>query len=792
IGSDSGAGASNTGGAAAGGGGGQGGATGTGGAPSCATNETACGGACVDLAHDPAHCGACDRACGAGQACSFGACEVPCTKTLGFPNDPLPATGSRPEDVALVDLDGDGKLDVVTLDGGAGAVRARLGRGNGRFGPAIDTTAWPSPMQSGAFDRFAFDDVDGDGKLDAVLTHAAGDEILVLLGHGDGTFAAPIATSVPGPTAVVLGDLDGDGHVDAVVVGYHSGRFAVMRGLGDGTFAAPVLRPSGTAASPADNLPSDLALGDLDGDGWLDLVISNGSGELTARLNRNDGTFAAPIVFDLGAAGRGLRLGDVDGDGALDAVVPTAASSQQMRVLRGGGDGTFSGWDWDDFAASQRPAIADVDGDGLLDVVVANAEYEIFAVSRGVGAGMFDVVGTYASRGMASAIAVGDLDGDGYPDVVTSAVDSDVVGVSLNRGDGTFTEPFVAAGGVYASALTAGDVDGDGKLDLCITRVDVPPGSSPRFDVYLGQGDGSFGAPLPTDLQESLVFQTAIADVDGDGRADLVSLGATMAGRALLVRRGAGDGTFDAPIETDVAVGGATRMIVADVDGDGRSDVVVFADANAQLFLGAHDGTFGPAMALQTVDVPATGVAGDWDGDGALDFAFVTSPGSIVAVRGHGDGSFHLTSKMDVPALVHADAATIAAGDMNNDGIPDLVVMTLSPIQHTRLMVFLGHGDGTFALPIGAEGRISQSPITLADLDGDGNLDVLFDGAAEASIDVMRGAGDGTLLPPATYPAPAYTWGVVVGDVNGDGSRDLVAVGNAGEPVTLANHCLSH
>jgi FG-GAP-like repeat/Stigma-specific protein, Stig1 len=788
------------GGAAGGAGGGAGGlggstVTGSGGAPACAANETMCDGTCVDLARDAAHCGACDRACPAGDSCSFGLCGVPCAGTLGFPGDPLPSTGRMPEDVALVDFDHDGNLDVVTLDEGAGGVRVRLGLGDGRFGPSIDTTAWSNPVASGVLERFALGDVDGDGEIDAVLTHNADDEIVVLLGHGDGTFAAPIVTAnVPAPSAIVLGDLDADGHLDAVVIA-STGRFGVMLGAGDGTFAAPVLQPTGTKPNPANNGPRGLALSDFDGDGALDLFISNDSGELSTFRGRGDGSFKPPIVSDLGGAGYGLAVDDMDGDGILDAVVIVETMWKKTDVFRGQGDGTFTSWDSHDYSAAGTPVIADVDGDGILDVVALEEGWEDFGVLRGLGGGMLAFVDGYAARGVPTAVAVGDLDGDGDPDVVASVPAIDALGVSLNDGDGTFPDSLYPPGGQTGADVISADVNGDGNLDLCVALKFGPAPFEPRFDVYLGDGHGSFGAPVgdnPFLPDGESVDQMAFVDVNGDGHLDLVSVGATVdathyAHGIVRVRLGAGDGTFGAPITTALTYYYQLKMALADVDSDGFIDVLVLADHHIELHRGAGDGTFGPETQVTTLgEHPWDIVAGDWDGDGAVDLA-VTAIGSgpLVNLHGEGDGTFSVKQTIDIPSY-----ADVAVGDMNADGIIDLVLFVSSSVNGSSVRVLLGQGDGTFGAAIDTPAGGGEDGIRAADLDGDGNLDVVLSSGTANSIFVMRGVGDGTLLPPIAYASPAYTWAFTIGDMDNDGSRDVVAVGNTGEPVLLTNRCL--
>jgi len=359
---------------------------------------------------------------------------APVTGILG-PAASFPA-GRNAHSVEAADLDGTAGLDLLVATPGDDAVAVLAGRGDGSF-------AAPRRLPTGTFPKYATAaDLDGDGDRDIVTANqdsTDGADVTVLRNAGDGTFAPGTDhAACSRPHEVATGDLDGNGDLDVAVACWGGDVLSVLLGDGEGSLRPAVEVPTGAN-------PHALVVADLDGDGALDIASANlGDGAVGVLLGAGDGTFAPVVRHAVGPGPHDIDAGDVDGDGVLDLVTANQGGDD-VGVLIGRGDGTFA-------PARRVPAgavpksvdLGDVDGDGALDVVTANshgnypdgtADTDV-SVLLGDGAGGFDRPTTHPVDRTPFGVALADLDADGRLDVATANWHSDDVGVLRNTGNG--------------------------------------------------------------------------------------------------------------------------------------------------------------------------------------------------------------------------------------------------------------------------------------------------------------------------------------------------------------------
>lgn len=358
---------------------------------------------------------------------------------------------------------------------------------------------------------------------------------------GTGTFGAAVSYSTESAQSadITIGDVNNDGILDLVTTGWtdaaNDGYATIRLGLGDGTFGAATSYAAESQFSYAS------ALADVNGDGALDLVTAgrddNNYGLATIRLGQGDGIFGSAVSYATESfSSRALSLGDLNGDGMLDLVTAgysVGPTDSYATVRLGKGDGSF------DAATSYATvvsgistglALGDLNGDGVLDIIASGRTQTpdgYVTVLLGLGDGTFATGTSYAGESHTSwAVTVGDVNGDGALDLVTAGYTDSSNGyatVRLGRGDGTFnTGSSYAMEGNFSYAVALDDLNGDSFLDLVTAGASAGDGYA---SVRLGQGDGSFGGVTSYRVESNISVGVAVRDLNGDGVVDLASAG---------------------------------------------------------------------------------------------------------------------------------------------------------------------------------------------------------------------------------------------------------------------------
>jgi FG-GAP-like repeat/Bacterial Ig-like domain (group 3)/Putative Ig domain len=363
------------------------------------------------------------------------------------------ATGNNPHGIAVADLNGDGRADLLVVNSISYTVSIFIGNGDGTFaaGTTLSSGGRPTDIVVGDFN--------GDGRADLAIANDLGNSVTIYLGNGNGTFGTASTVGVGlAPSSVAVGDFNSDGRLDLVVTNGSSGStvgqtVTVLLGNGNGTFQSPRSYATGTN-------PRAVVVGDLNSDGKLDLVVANsGASSVSVLLGIGDGTFRPHVTYDPGFSPWALSIVDLNRDGKPDLVVTGNGVSlngiqKGLSVLLGRGDGTFVGATT--MASGNGPqgiATADFDGDGNIDIVVADAFDNVVSILPGNGDGTFRATRTLATGLYPYSIAVGDFNADGRPDLVVSNYFSKSISVLLNGVTLNSAATVIAQTGTPQSAL---------------------------------------------------------------------------------------------------------------------------------------------------------------------------------------------------------------------------------------------------------------------------------------------------------------------------------------------------
>lgn len=319
------------------------------------------------------------------------------------------------EDMVSADFNGDGIPDLAVADAytSAGGINILLGKGDGTFSAATGSpiSMKPSP------DAVVAGDFNGDGKIDLLTINRSTTSASLLLGNGDGTFTvagAPIALAQT-PSYLATGDFNGDGRLDVAISNGNNNSVTILLGNGDGTFAqVPSLPATGTSPGP-------IAVADFNGDGNLDLAVTNASNSVTVLLGHGDGTFtAAPnSPVPVGTLPTGIVAADFNSNGKTDLAVANG-SGNSVSILLGNGDGTFTLASGSPVSVGNAPFTevpGDFNGDGKLDLAVVNTTDNTVTFMLGNGDGTFSTITSPIIVNQPGVMVTADFNGDGRLDL---------------------------------------------------------------------------------------------------------------------------------------------------------------------------------------------------------------------------------------------------------------------------------------------------------------------------------------------------------------------------------------
>ena len=549
--------------------------------------------------------------------------------------------------VAIGDFNKDGKPDIVvaaTAPKPYGGIAVLLNNGNGTFqSPVI--YADPGGVDNGLV---AVADLNGDGRLD-VVESSENSNVAVFLGKGDGTFQPATTYPVPYASAIALADLSGGKRPDIVATSYPDGTVWVLLNKGTGVFQiSSVYSADSSAMAMATGMA--VALADFNGDNKLDFVAGNPAGQfVTVGLGNGDGTFRdSPHYNQSGMWAYGIAAADFNHDSILDLVQAGGGTGVGLSLMLGTSHGVFKAPTFVDLGVGANGPVTfvradDVNADGKPDIVCVNGKGVV--VLLGLGTGKFKPPVTYpVSSSYPVQVKLADLNGDGKLDIVTTN-NNGTISALLNKGKGLYgtATGFASGTGAYPSAFALGDFNNDGKVDIVVG--DFP---ASNLELLRGNGDGTFQFPVA--LSSPVRPGTLLAaDFNRDGRLDM-AIPSNDDNGSLAILLGNGNGTF--------TIGGVyewfddstcllscahypVSLVAADLNGDGNLDLAIAPDnpwylvcggyrcaeqyLGADVYLGKGDGTFVQQSGWLAGISPTWVEAGDFNGDGMPDLAFVSA-----------------------------------------------------------------------------------------------------------------------------------------------------------------------
>ena len=838
------------------------------------------------------------------------------------------AASGRPLAVAVGDINGDGKPDVVGADYSSNSVGVLLNT----TAPGARTPSCATQQSfacgKGPID-LALGDVNGDGKADVIVANLLDNSVAVLLntttpGASTVTFGAPAVFQTGSrPISVAVGDINGDGKPDFAVANSNSNTASLFlnttpNGAAVATFA---LQPGLNVG----RLAGTIAIADLNGDGKPDILAATGDRIVWVFTNRTvpgaaTATFATPQSFDTSPV-RGpvdVAVGDLNGDGKPDLAF--ADDVRYASVLANASAGPF-GVVFDaskTFEAANNPAsvtIADVNGDGRPDLVLtdsSNGDVVVLLNTTRPGATgpRFAAPKIYAAGRGPRDVAVADVNGDGLPDFVVANADDNTVSVLLkgfqaitrSTSVGTIIEsdlpivslknthedvsvttnsfsltvslstaaplmttiPFTLSGtavaGVDYAAITASPLvipPGQTSATITLNVLTPPPGLNKTLTVTL---NAPTNAKLGTIAADTLTFiqpnTLAIADasatepapgiigtminftVTRTGDPASLTIGYTMApgtaqpntdftpqtGTVIFAAGAAtttisipilGNGVYNNPSLTfsvnltgfsdpytfTTGGSGAVSVATADFNGDGKPDLVVGNryDDTASILLNTTTSdtaplTFGPQGTFGVGGDPFSAAVGDFNGDGKPDIAIDNSSGQSISVL------LNRTARGSaIPAIgaqatfsINGYSTSVAVGDINGDGKPDLIAVNNSG---SSVAVLLNLAVASDAFPTFAPAQVfptgsKPTYVTVADVNGDGKPDLVLTNFLGNSVSVLlnttpAGAAIPTFATQQTIAVGTKPRFLTVADVNGDGRPDLIVTNTADNTVSV-------
>ncbi|CAF4756532.1 unnamed protein product [Rotaria sp. Silwood1] len=630
----------------------------------------------------------------------------------------------HPQHVVAADFNKDNQLDIAVINYWTSDLRVFLTSGT-------ETSAVASEYATGykSFPRsIAAGDFNKDGWIDVVVANSATNNIGVFLGFDYPTFRSHnivLQKRDSIPYYVAIGDFNKDSQWDIAIACRKTNNIAVVLGKGNGTFAKEQLY-----ALPVSADPRSLVIGDFNNDNISDIAVANSRKKsISILLGNGNGTFAPHMSQKtIDASPVSIAVGDFNNDSRQDIVVALEYANS-IGIFIGIGNGSFQNQISYQMPRESSPvwvAVGDFNNDNVQDIVVTNFYGHSVGILLGYGNGSFTHV-TVFSTGNSSgpcSIAIGDFNKDNRMDIVVANRNARNVGVFLGYGNGTFSSQitYTTGSGSMLVSIAVDDLNNDTVLDIAISDF---RGGRGNIGVLYGLGNGKFLVPkIYSTGVNSDPSSLAIGDFDNDGRQDFVVSNSKKNNIGIMLRN------KSEPFgkQTTFSMGKNAKpysVVISDFNHDDQLDIAVanYMANNVSILLGYGNGSFAKQVNYSTglYSGPKSMAVGDFNHDKQVDIVVVNSNTSNIYIfLGNGNGTFtfsqsYLTGQSSEPS-------SVAVADLNKDNQTDIVVTNSGT---SNVLVFFGLDNGKFSSPKSYSLEYESRPASVAI--GDINNDTLLD-----------------------------------------------------------------
>jgi hypothetical protein len=647
----------------------------------------------------------------------------------------------------------------------------------------------PSARQTNYFLRLAshpstvaVSDFNNNNHLDIVVNGYEGSSVRILMDYDNGTFTRETSFSTgneSNPQEICVSDLNNDSHTDIVTANMDSDNVGVLLGQGNGTFATVTTYSAGIGSRPY-----SVAVGDVNNDNQLDIISANtGSSSIGVFLGHGNGTFATVTTYSVGIGSHpySVAIGDVNNDNQLDIVV-TITNPDSVIIFLNYIKGAFAiiavystGYGSAPFSV----ALADFNSDNHLDIVVANSHTDNVGVQLGYGNGTFGRQTTYATgfESLPYSVIVADFNHDNRWDIAATNLRSDNVVIFYGYGNGSFelARTYFTGFGSHPYGIVAADFNNDKQLEIVVTLWGTG-NVAILAEYYAAEFAMKVMWPIGFAPQP---YSIAISDFNNDNRSDIVVANSGTDSIGILL--GLGNGTFGTPMIYPIGIGSHPQYVItADINNDNQYDIVTANSDNDSIsvILGYGNGSFKAQMLYPTSigSHPYAITFGDLNNDNRLDLVVATEGTDEIGIfLGYDYASFQ--SQKTYTGMGNLGSRAVVVNDFNNDNYPDIAVAFYTT---NNIGVLLGYGNGNFSVMMTFSTGVGSAPysLTVADINKDGRLDIVVANSGTDNIGILLGYGNGSFASTMTSSngygsKPCY---VAVADFNDDDRLDIVVI----------------